>query len=324
MAQKIKSKIQKLLSFCSKIFDKAFWLIPLVSLVASLWFPLILKIIGTKFGFLNNQQQFTKIGIIVTILVMSLPVFMTIIKVAAEKTFDEKAALKLELSNEQRKNGLLSALVDSFDSLCDNKEQKIIRTMQSHQKNEPTYNPNDQLENILKEIDNNLSFLLSDSGNRIRPNDLYVSLYYAFDNSNDWHCANIQQRGMPTEELLEKNTTFRYLLSKKTSNFVFYNSKEVAYSESRYAPDDLDRYDNDKIVGSIAGYKFSIRSNETKYVDMILFITTYGKKFVDLDDKYENSTFVKNVKSNVEQVIIEKYVRRIKIEFGTLYLKEHS
>ena len=324
MRSKQKNKPSKFWRWWSHLFDKWFWLIPVVSFFASLWFPLISKVIGAKFGLIDDSQAFTTAGIIASVVIMGIPVALTIMKVISEKIFDDRKELETALDDEKRHNDLFLRIINSFDQLCENKEQKIVRAMQTPSDKTKGYDPHEQLEYILNEIDNNVSFLLSDSGNRIKSNDLYVSLYYSFDNGEEWHCANTRQKGMSTADLLTQNTTFKYLLNEKSSNYVFYNSKESAKADHKYVPDKLDRYENDELVGSIAGYKFSITSDEKTYVDAILFLTTYGKKFVDIDERKENIPYIENAKANIEQFILEKYIKRIKIEFGSWYLNTHS
>ena len=171
--------------------------------------------------------------------------------------------------------------------LCNKKRNHIIGAITQKKVKARAYDCKEQLETILEQLDQSASYMLSQRNSRLRQNDLYVSLYYQFKDDETWHCVNTCQDGMKTEELLEKDTTFKYLLNDNTPNYVFFNSKEDARGEHHYAKDGLDVLHENELAGSIIGYRFPLVSDDVKYIDAMIFLTTYSKKWLIATTKSE-------------------------------------
>ena len=172
--------------------------------------------------------------------------------------------------------------------------------------------------------------MLSQNNHRIDKNEICVSVAYNFpqENSTVWKWVNMRdEKGLTIEELSSPETTFQYLLNNanEKSPFVFLNSKQKAYLERHYIPDQEDcRNEEGNLLGSIACYRLSLKKSDTVYVSDILSISTYNKQFVSVDDETvdasENSR-INAVKENIRKNILPEFAHRINIELCNITIQ---
>ena len=321
MAKKGKKKPSKCIIWWNNFFEKYFYIPPIFSVLSALWFPLVVVWLGQYFHIMDENKNFTTFGIVISIVVFLIPATLTIIKTFVERYKSETIAqIREELEDEKNYSELVAKVATGFSVLCEKKRSHIIKAIAQKKVKSAAYDCREQLEIILEQLDQSASYMLSQRNSRLKQNDLYVSLYYQFRGDETWHCVNTCQDGMSTTDLLEKDTTFRYLLNDTTPNYVFYNSKEEAKGEHRYAKDSLDKLQDNELAGSIIGYRFPIITDDIKYIDTMIFLTTYSKKVVNSTDK-ETIDIVKN---NLEEFVLKQFSKRIAIELGLWYLEEHN
>jgi hypothetical protein len=262
----------------------------------------------------KDNENYSVFGIVLSVMVVSSSILLN-----AYKTYVEKTA-KRSTEDLEKQIEWYETLYESFNSLCDRKLNKGIATIVSQK----IYDSKEQLNEILKELDKDLSKFLSRKGYEFSGDDLYVSLYYRFDFNDDWKCVNSAQRGLQITELMQDNSTFSYMVKNRTSDFILYNSKQEAFENSRYIKDSDDVVYKGKIVGSIIGYKNHIISGDKSYIDFIVFVTTYGRKFVDIDEDQlsDKDEYFKGLKNNLKKTITQSFSKRIKIELQNLYIEE--
>ena len=233
---------------------------------------------------------------------------------------------KLNNDKDKRKLFVLEQVNAETNKICDNKfitlKKLILKIKNGENVTFPKIvsRPCDQLKHILEKINTCLCKLLSQKEYTIKPDDLYVSLYYNFPlENNEWKQADnlSPEKGLSINELLnDDHSTFSKVL-KSREPFLLYNSKEKALKNDSYIRDEEDREDNDhNLKGSIACYRIIIKENGREIIKAVLSIGTYDKKFVNSDDKKT----IDNVKFNMDEYILKPFIRRLNVELCLLYL----
>ena len=233
---------------------------------------------------------------------------------------------KLNNDKDKRKLFVLEQVNAETNKICDNKfitlKKLILKIKNGENVTFPKIvsRPCDQLKHILEKINTCLCKLLSQKEYTIKPDDLYVSLYYNFPlENNEWKQADnlSPEKGLSINELLnDDHSTFSKVL-KSREPFLLYNSKEKALKNDSYIRDEEDREDNEhNLKGSIACYRIIIKENGREIIKAVLSIGTYDKKFVNSDDKKT----IDNVKFNMDEYILKPFIRRLNVELCLLYL----
>ena len=321
MAKTKKKKPSKWTEWWINFFEKRFYIPPIFSFISALWFPLVVVLLGKSFHIVNGSNEFTIFGIISSALIFIIPAFFTILQTITDRSKQESIAqIKKQFKDEEAYSTLLATVTTSFSKLCEKKCSYIIGAIAQEKDKASAYDCRDQLETILDQLDQCASYILSQKNARIKSQDLYVSLYYQFRGDDQWHCVNRVQGGLTTADLLDKDTTFKYLLNDSTPDYVFFNSKEEAKGEQHYAKDGHDILQNNELAGSIIGYRFSLVTEDIKYIDAMLFLSTYSKRVVNSSDK----NTINIVKNNLEEFVLRQFSKRISIELGLWYLGDKN
>ncbi len=231
---------------------------------------------------------------------------------------------------------LFDMVLNAVGQICKRKYSRQMKTIvdikQNGKKPPKIYTkPCDQLEEILSELCNCITYVLSEQSRRFNRNDIYASIAYNFplENPNVWQWSNVKnEQGLSIDKLTENNTTFSYLMKNATekSPSVFFNSKQEAYEKGCYQPDECDKYDtNHKLKGSIACFKINLKRLDKTYITAVLGISSYEKQFVDVSNKVKEqekiNQQIENIYKNIENVIVAELSERIKIELCNYYLQ---
>lgn len=321
-----KKKVEKCWNFVCNIIQKH-WILSSIFLTASgWWFSMFLTYCGeiTKMVTnIENKRHLTVGGWIATTVVLIITVLMVVIQKYNEKEPAKK--MMEDCLNAESGYQLLDDILISMGKISYNKSntqvKEIAKIREGKAETKDVFtNPCEQLKNILSNMTECLSKLLTENGHDVKENDLYVSLAYNFplENPNSWHWSeNKQEKGMPLHELLgSENTTFSKLLNSKEP-YLFYNSKQKARSENSYIPDDYDQRKGGRIRGSIACYKINVTHNSKDYVKAILSISTYDKCFSRVDEKKENE----KIEYNMYHHIVSNFDKQIRVELCNYYMQ---
>ncbi len=96
----------------------------------------------------------------------------------------------------------------------------------------------------------------------------------------------------------------------------FFNDKAKAAQEGNYVFDKKDeRHGN---TGSIVCDNISLENDNGMIARIILTISTYGYKFTNSTDE----TVLENMSKIIEEVILQQFEKRIRIEMGLLFIKK--
>ncbi|MDE7326048.1 MAG: hypothetical protein K2N63_07225 [Lachnospiraceae bacterium] len=318
-------------------FLKKHWVFTLIFVnLSAVWLPLLYTFLGVQLKLVNivNQScQFTIVGFLLMIGMLAIIGVGNGAIIYDERTYKKDSELE-ELKTlllEQTENGLvLRDLSSSTNEICESKlstlTDEVNYFIEHLQEAPPTIisNPRRQLDSLAKELSICLAGLLKFQERR-HVTELFTSIIYRFpqETDNNWHWAT-SERGLSISALITKEnglvSTFQHLLDGK-GHSVFKNSKQAAFDDGHYIPDNEDEYDeNGKLKGSIACFQFEIRKNNKILVEFIITVTSYGQQFVQ--GMTDGDEIVKNIRYNLDKVVIPNYLVRAKIELCLLYLEQ--
>ena len=332
--QKNKISTKEILTYLAKS-QRKHWLFTLIFVnLSAFWVPILYTFLGVQLKLvtvIGQSCQFTTPGLVIMLVCLGIVVIgniATIYDGRVNGKYPELEELKADLL-EQTENGVvLRDLNISANTICENKLSTLMDQVNyyiSHPAKAPLVisNPRKQLDSLAKELSICLAGLLKFQDRR-NVTDLFTSIIYRFpqDDDKDWHWATAE-RGLSIPDLIAekdgRKSTFKYLLDHK-GHSIFKNSKQSAYDTNQYIPDNEDEYDeNEELKGSIACFQYEVKKNNRPIIEFVVTITSYSQQFVQ--DKSDGDEMVKNVKHNLEKVVMPNYIVRAKIELCLLYIK---
>lgn len=318
-------------------FQRKHWIFTLIFVnLPAFWLPLLYTFLGVQLklvAIVEQSCQFTPIGLVLMIAFFIIVIVGSIATIYDEKTNGknlEMEGLKARLL-EQKENGLvLSDLINSANTICESKLSTLtdqvnnyMDTACSEQAPPIISNPRKQLDSLSRELSFCLARLLKFQDRR-NVTDLFTSIIYRFpqDDDKDWHWAT-SERGLSISDLFTekdgRKSTFKCLLDNR-GHSIFKNSKQSAYNDMQYIPDNEDEYtENGELKGSIACFQYEIKKNNKTIIEFVVTITSYSQQFVQ--GMNDGDEVVKNVRHNLEKIVIPNYIVRAKIELCLLYIK---
>lgn len=303
----------------------------IITFLPTVWFSLIISYFGISLKLIeikNDQESFTVIGLIFTILVVLIPLFIAIIN----NWYSSKSETS-ELEHLNNEKIFYEQLNKSIDIICEDKLKRLNATIVSLKNNNRTLppdivsNPSNQLKRIIEQINECLCVFLKQPNENYNHKDFYITLAYNFPtDDNKWRwLEGTEEKGLTLDVLLNNNnkSTFNYILN-NNKPYYFNNDKKIAKQEDCYIYDPTDQLNMDKSneVGSIFCCRFMIKKNNKIYVDSILSVSTYKKKFLNLVGNDERSKrLISNVEENLLLIVKDYFGKRIGIELSLLYLE---
>lgn len=329
------NKSKQKVSFLQRVdnFATKHWFATSVFIVgSSWWFSVVIAFWGEYLHLIhideNNNKSFTLFGFILTSLIFAVIVINTAL---SKYKRDLPNETQTKINKMTASFNLLDKLLSNISQICVNKLSTQIKKIESIKKynEEPPIvysNPCIQFETMLREIVDCLSFVLSTSEHRVKPDSLYASIAYNFpkEDINVWKWVDVQkQQGLDIDSLLKEKTTFSSLLNDPNKSYEFFNSKQFALEQHKYVPDDCDKYDVDgNLSGSIACFELSIKRNDITYIRAILSIATYDIRFVEVDNiRDENQESIINTRENIRKIVVSEFSKRMRIELCNYYIQ---
>jgi len=310
-----------LLWFCSLI--KSHWIASAVLLTASgWWFSLVVTFYGEQFELISidivsGAKSLTASGKFWTIFIFALIVVVTLAN-KYNQTFSEENR-KLMVAASQIKT--LEQMLWYFGESCEEKTHRALKSLEKINKKElaPFYiysYPGYQLEKLLDNLRKMSSMVLSVKGGyAVDTDEIYASLAFRMPQEPEckWQWADIRRRrGLDLSTIISSpRSTFNHLLNSSRPS-VFHNSKEQAKAEGKYLADGDDKYQDEKLLGSIACYKLDIKHYNETYIEAILSLTTYNKPFAPTQDE-------KTAEANLEDFVVNEFEKRLSVELCNYY-----
>lgn len=330
---KSKDKVKNKLKQLADLFNEHWIWKTAILFFPSIYLPVIVKYGGVALGLSKKDGVLTWVGIGITIIVYILAFACNVLtnykfrkdkekeKLIKEKCEQEIDKYKKDARDYAKTLNVYKRLLNVIGIVCDTKQEAINNYIENALKNKEfrkpfneTVCPEIQLKNIARELKSCLSEIT------LPPLDnISVSMAYEFPEVNKqiyWvdqrevvQCMNL--RTLKTD----KNTTF-YKIYSGESDFLFFNDKKYATKEGSYVFDQKDnRYNK---IGSIICDEISIENDKGKVARIILTISTYGYKFTDS----ESEEVLSNMSQMIQEVILQQFEKRIRIELGFLFIKK--
>ncbi len=304
----------------------------IILFLPSIYLPVIVKYAGSIWGLLDADDKLTKLGIIITVVLYIVVLAVNILsnyKLKCDKERDLKREQQHQEEIQEYENEIQAyentmdvyvRLMNVIGNICDAKLGAIYNYINNALEigefrkpfNETVY-PEKQLKSIAKEMKTCLSEITQPPLNNIS-----ISMAYEFPG------AGVELKWIDQQEIAQcmglnslkknKSTTF-YKIYSGQSNFLFYNDKSIAANEGKYVFDKKDHRYHD--IGSIICDEIALEDENGKIARIILTISTYGYRFTDSSDE----GILDNMSNMIEQVILQQFEKRIRIELAFLFVK---
>lgn len=305
----------------------------IILFLPSIYLPIIVKYFGEKIHLVKkDDSSLTKMGLIITVIIYLAVLFINILssyKSKRDKEADELREKTYEKEIQMYNEQILSyentfavyvRLMNVIGNVCDNKLSSVYKYITlslgrgDFQKpfNKTVY-PEGQLKSIAREIKGCLSEMT-----HIPLNSISVSMAYefpGFSKTPKWIDKSEVSQCLPMNDLLKKKTAFKKIYNGDT-DFIFENDKKIAAKQGYY---EFDKKDNrNGKIGSIICDDISVEDDNRKIARIILSIATYKYKFTDSEDE----EVLRNISEMIEQVILQQFEKRIRLELALLFVKE--
>ena len=274
-------------------------------------------------SFINNNGK-----IFIVILLFIIDTYC-VMKITVRE--DKELVVAKEIINTNKKYQISRKILNRLAN-CEKIKGSCIQdeTYKAHydyRENILLYNPHKFLERVCDEIKS----LISD----ITHIDLeYVSVSYIYkypkrckNNDEDecekwkdwkWITGKDSTANFDLNELVNKETSYYHYLIANDKITSFENDKARLINQQRYYVGEKDR--RHKKYGSISAHKMSFRNNNCTFATSYLIISTYGKKFYDInkDSEFESEYEFEEV---LFEQVIPPFRKIIETELGLMYMR---
>lgn len=137
------------------------------------------------------------------------------------------------------------------------------------------------------------------------------------DKNWKWIVGREQTMQTPLNQFVEKENTVYHTLIKGSETVVFYNDKQSMAEVGRYYMSARD--ERHSRIGSIFGVQLMFSNNAELFVEGVMVVSTYGKKFVPSNDINK----INQLKRLVIDDLLPSYQRMLETEMGMLYLRHY-
>ena len=247
-------------------------------------------------------------------------------------TFNVIFALKFyrkKISDEEKeiKNKLKCTSYTNAFELSEKKREYIQRHTYSGDYSIPEhmipYDVHEYISDICKNFRNTISDITSISKEHMAVTFIY---HYIYKNATDddkswrWGVGKESTTRTPLNEIVKKrNSLYCYLINgdgKENADSIFCNDKKALEQNGHYYMGVRDKDHDEK--GSVFGVRIIFGNYADSLVESILLVSTYGKQFIEKENKQFDEIKLKNL---LLEELFPYYRRSIETELGMLYLK---
>lgn len=327
------NKAKKVLKKLADLLNEHWIWKTIILFLPAVYLPVVVKYAGVQVGLSKKNGGLTKAGITITGIIYIVALLINILSnyksnkdkeikvIEEEKHRQEIEKYEQEIESYDETLVVYDKLLNVIGNICDVKLEVIFGYINnsilggtfSKPFNE-TVCPEKQLKSIAKELKTCLSEITLPPFSQIS-----VSMAYDFPQLDDklrWiDQQEIAQCMSLTQLQKNENTTF-YKIYSGQSNFLFFNDKKIAATNGMYVFDKKDHRSHDK--GSIICDEIALEGDNGKIARIILTISTYGYKFTNSIDE----TILNNMSTMIEEVILQQFEKRIRIELALLFVKK--
>lgn len=185
------------------------------------------------------------------------------------------------------------------------------------------YDTHNYISEICKNFRDTISQITSISQEHMSVTFIYHYIYPTAkddDKSWRWVVGKESTTRTPLDVFVDRdNSLYHYLIhgeGKENINSIFYNDKKELAQLSHYYMSPRDKDHNQ--IGSVFAVKVIFGNNAHSFVEGILLISTYGKRFVEKGNEEYTDIELKNL---LLEELFPYYQRLLETELGVLYLK---
>lgn len=321
--------VRRILLKINEFNQRQWFIFSLISTTSGIWFSLILKFWGEELKLISYQgdkMELTKLGLVLTL----VTVMWSFLSISAQRYNDyHNSNLGISVDMVSKTETIYETIEKSiYDINEENVSRKILyvdKLLREHKPFPQIYSsPCLELQRINSEIRKVLSKLLTTRQHNLKEEDMVVNIYYCFCNlDNEWHRADSSrpEKGLTISRLLNEESTFSECL-KAEDNYAYHHSKKEAYENHCYIPDETDGTPGTPYYmnGSILCRKFSVINKGKEFINCVVAISTYKKKFSKQEDEITKNNISYNIKNN----ILNEYEALIKDALCDLYIYEQN
>lgn len=330
----VTSKLKNMLKCLADVVNDHWIWKTIILFIPSIYLPIIIKYATPGSKLVNANNQLTGVAKVITVIIYLLVLGVNILssfKATRDKVNESEREkqyktdiedYKVELEEYENTLGVYNRLMMVLGKVCDFKLGGMYTYIEDSLKSgtfKNPYNesicPEKQLKSIAKEIKNCLSDITQPPLDSIT-----VSMAYEIPDLSiqlKWVDQQEVAQCMKLSALKTTDSTMFYRVYSGQSDYLFFNDKILAEQNNCYAFDKKDQRSNK--IGSIVCEEIALENDGIKIARIILTISTYGYKFTDSDDP----DVLDNMSRMIEEVILQQFDKRIRIELAYLYVKNH-
>lgn len=211
--------------------------------------------------------------------------------------------------------------------ICERKREFIVSKTYQEDYHIPQewipYDVHNYIAEICKNLCNTISQITSMDK---RYMDVTFIYRYKYDNNDmdacswRWVVGKAPTTTVQLDEFVNKEKTlYNYLVNGDNGKFedsVFCNDKTILEEDGHYHMSKRDRSHNK--IGSIFAAKIAFGNNATQFVESILVVSSYGKRFIEDEITEYNESELKNL---IFEELFPYYQKLLETELGMLYLR---
>lgn len=274
--------------------------------------PLIFEI-PDKWNLISN------IGKWVLVIVVSLIDFILILKIYI-KRYKQKAKSFVD-------NTTAYAFSNAF-TISEQKRNYIVERSydMDYQLNRDSipYDVHKYIADICKEFENIISEITSIPKQYMSVSFVYRYIYQGADEDSTnwkWIIGKEHTTQMKLNDFINNPETAIYNLVNSKETYIFSNDKKALADKPKPQYYMSTRDYNHNKVGSIFLLKIMFSNNAQSFVESVLTISTYGRRFVENETKEYDSHILRNV---IFEEVFPFYQKLLETELGVLYLRHIS
>ena len=237
-------------------------------------------------------------------------------------TYEEYATQKENTRNREigEKNAIAKTILSQLNLLYDEKTELLKEKTYSNKYDIGSellfYNVHSYIHQICLNLRSTVAKLIKEDTEYVD-----VSLIYKYSTESQWKWIAGKSGASGAEELnnfvKKEDTLFNFLLTNADESPIFCNMKEKLIENKHYHEGRRDRLFRNK--GSVMAMILTHFNNEKELINAILIISTYGVRFVPIDEN--DGKEIDKFKRILIYEVLPYYISLFQSEMGAMYLR---
>jgi len=292
----------------------------LVAVIPMTWHGIVIGFYGESSGFFDANGAFTSKGRTITVAVYAFVALYTL----AINVYD-RIRIKRESDHAEITKYVLERILFLYEGKLDNQIDTFFSAAQPPIRF--SYDVVKRINVVLKELIHCIAF-----SSEIEAENISVALFYTFNKKKgNWdiieknYCDAFDGK---IRDAIMHDDSFARFLRDAAGDFYYLNDKHkdgVLHKEKDkivpiYRINEMDEKAKEETgkYGSIVGWKFTITHRKKRYIEAMLFISTYGSKL----DSSITGRYKKTVEHNLRKIILPYFQMNFQAELMHLYRED--